>query len=123
MAEDGTLSGEPVAGLSTDDIVPNLYEGGFKTWECSVDLAEYVCSDFDSQNDSARKDLSVVEVRDRLESDSKGLFSVILVSLSHTESSLARSRYRSSEPDVPPQMAAPAMLTSGSVFEIAALLD
>ena len=120
MAEDGTLSGEPVAGLSADDIVPNLYEGGFKTWECSVDLAEYVCSNFDSQNESARKDLLVVEVRDCLELDFKGLFSVTLL---HTESSLARSRYRSSEPDIPPQMAAPAMLTTGSVFEIAALLD
>lgn len=25
-----------------DDIKPGLYEGGFKTWECAVDLATYL---------------------------------------------------------------------------------
>lgn len=30
------------AGLSADDIVAGVYEGGFKTWECAADLARYV---------------------------------------------------------------------------------
>lgn len=31
------------AALSAkDDIKPGLYEGGFKTWECAVDLAAYL---------------------------------------------------------------------------------
>ncbi|KAL2036850.1 hypothetical protein N7G274_010393 [Stereocaulon virgatum] len=33
-----------LVGLSTSDIMPNSYEGGFKTWECSVDLAAYVAA-------------------------------------------------------------------------------
>ena len=28
-----------VDSLGSDDIKPQLYEGGFKTWECSIDLA------------------------------------------------------------------------------------
>lgn len=28
------------AGLDSDDIRSNVYEGGFKTWECSIDLAK-----------------------------------------------------------------------------------
>ncbi|KAL2824513.1 hypothetical protein BDW59DRAFT_162401 [Aspergillus cavernicola] len=41
MAEDGAEeeNGELIAGLEKGDITPNFYEGGFKTWECSVDLA------------------------------------------------------------------------------------
>ncbi|KAL8704457.1 MAG: hypothetical protein Q9201_002373 [Fulgogasparrea decipioides] len=42
MAEDGSPEGSSTAGLSTDDILPNIYEGGFKTWEGSVDLANYL---------------------------------------------------------------------------------
>ncbi len=41
MAED-TSEQSCAVGLSTDDITPNVYEGGFKTWECSVDLAKYI---------------------------------------------------------------------------------
>ncbi|KAL8907602.1 MAG: hypothetical protein Q9207_001339 [Kuettlingeria erythrocarpa] len=43
MAEDNNLD-EVRAGLSTDDIRPNIYEGGFKTWECSIDLANHLIS-------------------------------------------------------------------------------
>ena len=42
MAEDEFLSRDSQHGLSNDDIVPGVYEGGFKTWECSMDLAQYV---------------------------------------------------------------------------------
>lgn len=31
-----------IPGLSTEDLQPRIYEGGFKTWECAVDLAEYL---------------------------------------------------------------------------------
>ena len=31
-----------IPGLATDDINPGVYEGGFKTWECAVDLATYL---------------------------------------------------------------------------------
>ena len=43
MAEaDVSDSGDPlVEGLSAD-IKPRIYEGGFKTWECSIDLARYL---------------------------------------------------------------------------------
>lgn len=42
MAEDSSSGRDPIAGLSDDDIKPYVYEGGFKTWECSVDLANYL---------------------------------------------------------------------------------
>ena len=45
MAED---EGEYSAYLSgSDDIKENEYEGGFKTWECAIDLADmalHTCS-------------------------------------------------------------------------------
>ncbi|KAL8799967.1 MAG: hypothetical protein Q9182_005504 [Xanthomendoza sp. 2 TL-2023] len=44
MIEDTDLDDSSTAGLSTDDIKPNVYEGGFKTWECSVDLTNYLAS-------------------------------------------------------------------------------
>lgn len=28
---------------SPSDLVPGVYEGGLKTWECSLDLAAYLC--------------------------------------------------------------------------------
>lgn len=39
MAEDTGDSSTPVTGLDDSDIKTNVYEGGFKSWECSVDLA------------------------------------------------------------------------------------
>lgn len=42
MAEDQMNSKVAVVGLSDSDITPHVYEGGFKTWECSVDLANYI---------------------------------------------------------------------------------
>ncbi|KAL9031824.1 MAG: hypothetical protein Q9196_000197 [Gyalolechia fulgens] len=44
MAEDTHINEASTAGLSTDDIKPHIYEGGFKTWECSIDLANYLLS-------------------------------------------------------------------------------
>ena len=46
MAEDQDYGQSPTIGLSMDDITPNIYEGGFKTWECSVDLASFLARKF-----------------------------------------------------------------------------
>ncbi|KAF2091198.1 hypothetical protein K490DRAFT_71425 [Saccharata proteae CBS 121410] len=44
MAEEdddaATSSTEALAGLDNSDIRTNIYEGGFKSWECSLDLAK-----------------------------------------------------------------------------------
>lgn len=44
MAEDNNDddSESMIAGLEKGDLKPNFYEGGFKTWECALDLAGYV---------------------------------------------------------------------------------
>ncbi|KAL8860086.1 MAG: hypothetical protein Q9178_003350 [Gyalolechia marmorata] len=47
MTEDNALDNSSTAGLSTDDIKPNIYEGGFKTWECSIDLANHLATQRD----------------------------------------------------------------------------
>ncbi|PYH46660.1 protein-histidine N-methyltransferase [Aspergillus saccharolyticus JOP 1030-1] len=39
-AEDSEENYELIAGLEKGDIKPNFYEGGFKTWECALDLAK-----------------------------------------------------------------------------------
>ena len=58
MAED---EGEYSAYLSgSDDIKENEYEGGFKTWECAVDLATLalqMCS-----NDNRTRYRNIMEV-------------------------------------------------------------
>jgi len=40
MAEDTDDDPNPVTGLDDSDIKTNVYEGGFKSWECSIDLAK-----------------------------------------------------------------------------------
>ena len=41
MAEDEeTSSQSKIGGLDESDIRTNIYEGGFKSWECSFDLAK-----------------------------------------------------------------------------------
>ncbi|RAR00473.1 s-adenosylmethionine-dependent methyltransferase-like protein [Stemphylium lycopersici] len=47
MAEDDlspshTCTSNPLSGLSDTDLQTNIYEGGYKTWECSLDLARYL---------------------------------------------------------------------------------
>ncbi len=42
MAEDENPQASQVDGLENSDIQTNVYEGGFKTWECSLDLAKLV---------------------------------------------------------------------------------
>jgi protein-histidine N-methyltransferase len=59
MVEDSAeeQNGELIAGLEKGDIKPNFYEGGFKTWECSIDLGRLVAGE--EMGDSHRH---VVEV-------------------------------------------------------------
>lgn len=34
---------EVMAFMGADDVIKGVYEGGFKTWECSLDLATFLC--------------------------------------------------------------------------------
>ncbi|CAI6339420.1 unnamed protein product [Periconia digitata] len=42
MAEDDGTTANPLSGLETSDLLPSIYEGGYKTWECSLDLARFL---------------------------------------------------------------------------------
>ncbi|KAF1998594.1 hypothetical protein P154DRAFT_469025 [Amniculicola lignicola CBS 123094] len=42
MAEDSVSSSDNPTGLDTSDLRPNVYEGGYKTWECSIDLVRFL---------------------------------------------------------------------------------
>jgi len=68
MAEDNAeqeSNEELIAGLDEGDLKPNFYEGGFKTWECALDLARLIASE-DSMGISDSDDSSygrhVIEV-------------------------------------------------------------
>ncbi|KAJ9297631.1 hypothetical protein DTO271G3_4406 [Paecilomyces variotii] len=45
MAEDDDDNDELISGLEEGDIKPNFYEGGFKTWECALDLARIMAAE------------------------------------------------------------------------------
>ena len=66
MAEDDlSETKDPILanGLSADDIKPKIYEGGFKTWECAVDLAQYLgCAIQGGKLKLEDKDLRIIEV-------------------------------------------------------------
>lgn len=42
MAEDDGTNPTPLSGLDDSDLRTNVYEGGYKTWECSIDLVKYL---------------------------------------------------------------------------------
>ncbi|KAF1971653.1 hypothetical protein BU23DRAFT_581470 [Bimuria novae-zelandiae CBS 107.79] len=42
MAEDDGSSSNALAGLDDSDVQTNIYEGGYKTWECSIDLVRFL---------------------------------------------------------------------------------
>jgi protein-histidine N-methyltransferase len=42
MSEDDGTTSAPLAGLQSSDLTTNVYEGGYKTWECSLDLVRYL---------------------------------------------------------------------------------
>lgn len=55
--EDGT--GNLLSGLETGDLTSGIYEGGFKTWECAVDLAGFVNGALD---DADARPIHVIEL-------------------------------------------------------------
>jgi protein-histidine N-methyltransferase len=65
MAEDD--SGRHGEGLVTRleemDIKPAVYEGGFKTWACSIDLAKLLIDAKASFLSGVRTDIHIIEVR------------------------------------------------------------
>lgn len=66
MAEDneGHDNEELISGLEEGDLKPNFYEGGFKTWECALDLAKLVSSeDSNIQPSNSQRDAHFIEVR------------------------------------------------------------
>ena len=66
MAEDsaGHDNEKLIAGIEKGDITPNFYEGGFKTWECALDLAKLSLNE-DILNESSDNpaDIHIIEVR------------------------------------------------------------
>ncbi len=63
MAEDDVSDqSSPVVGLSTDDISQNVYEGGFKTWECAVDLAGHLFGSLSEGWELDGREVHIVEV-------------------------------------------------------------
>ncbi|MCJ1229187.1 hypothetical protein MMC12_005852 [Toensbergia leucococca] len=64
MAEDSITSAEHplLDGLTTDDINPSIYEGGFKTWECSLDLARYLTRKLEGNPVPTPKHLHIIEL-------------------------------------------------------------
>lgn len=42
MAEDDGTTASPLSGLESSDLQQNVYEGGYKTWECSLDLVRFL---------------------------------------------------------------------------------
>lgn len=62
MLDNEELSKSLISHLSTNDIQPNIYEGGFKTWECSVDLATYLAGCPKQVTDLIVGDCDIIEV-------------------------------------------------------------
>lgn len=69
MAEDneGHDNEELISGLEEGDLKPNFYEGGFKTWECALDLAKMVTSETPTaQSSESQTNTHTIEVRTSL---------------------------------------------------------
>lgn len=71
MAEDDELDfvntqGEDLASqLKHSDVAAGLYEGGSKTWECSLDLAGVLVEDYEFlfAEDEGVEEVRIIEVR------------------------------------------------------------
>jgi len=48
-----------MVGLGEEDIKTSLYEGGLKSWECSVDLVRHLASLYEQTGSESRKVLEV----------------------------------------------------------------
>ncbi|GES56979.1 histidine protein methyltransferase 1 [Aspergillus terreus] len=78
MAEDTAdhENEELISGLEEGDIKPNFYEGGFKTWECALDLAKLVAAE-GVASDSAQ-DMHIIELGAGTAVPSLALFAQLL---------------------------------------------
>lgn len=97
MAEDNDHDGaeqtndELISGLDEGDIKPNFYEGGFKTWECALDLAKRVV---DGGGQSEHGELRVIEVGSETPFCSMGINTIRLwLTIMELESSVLAPRY------------------------------
>lgn len=104
MAEDdaedlATDNAELIAGLEQGDLKPNFYEGGFKTWECSLDLADVLLSSADTfppmVEEGEGEGVHVIELGCGTAVPSLMLFARILLSTTSSMDSQGRKgRYR-----------------------------
>jgi protein-histidine N-methyltransferase len=65
MAEDsaGHDNEQLISGIEKGDITPNFYEGGFKTWECALDLAKLsLDEEILNESTSSPVDIHLIEV-------------------------------------------------------------
>lgn len=99
MAEDdaedlATDNAELIAGLEQGDLKPNFYEGGFKTWECSLDLADVLLTSVEiGASVEEGEDVHVIELGCGTAVPSLMLFAKILLSLTSTDRP-GKKRYR-----------------------------
>lgn len=63
MAEDTHDDQQLLIGIDRDDIKANVYEGGLKTWECSLDLVKYIAAMPAGGNGSGDQSRHYIEVR------------------------------------------------------------
>eukprot|EP00656_Telonema_subtile_P041672 TRINITY_DN4691_c0_g1_i2.p2 TRINITY_DN4691_c0_g1~~TRINITY_DN4691_c0_g1_i2.p2 ORF type:complete len:139 (+),score=35.39 TRINITY_DN4691_c0_g1_i2:143-559(+) len=56
------VDGALAEATSTSDLVPRVYEGGFKLWECAVDLCEYMIEQMRCDEAGVLKGQHVIEL-------------------------------------------------------------
>ncbi|GKZ36113.1 hypothetical protein AbraIFM66950_007020 [Aspergillus brasiliensis] len=80
MAEDtpDENNEELIAGLEKGDIKPNFYEGGFKTWECAVDLAKVLVDADELDASSSTGNRHIIELGAGTAIPSLSLFAQLL---------------------------------------------
>ncbi|RAK91308.1 hypothetical protein BO79DRAFT_191349 [Aspergillus costaricaensis CBS 115574] len=80
MAEDtpDENNEELIAGLEKGDIKPNFYEGGFKTWECAIDLAKVLVDTDELAASTATGDRHIIELGAGTAIPSLSLFAQLL---------------------------------------------
>ena len=101
MAEDdeadiATDNAELIAGLEQGDLKPNFYEGGFKTWECSLDLADVLQSsqEVSAGLDTRNEDFHVIELGCGTAVPSLMLFARVLISTNLSKDEQGSKKYR-----------------------------
>ncbi|KAJ5612634.1 hypothetical protein N7510_005828 [Penicillium lagena] len=85
MAEDsaGYDNEALIAGLEKGDIKPQFYEGGFKTWECALDLARLVTGE--TGEERQEEDTHFIEMGAGTAVPSLALFASLLTQTSGSE--------------------------------------